>query len=554
MINNPQVSYSGLTIVVDDKSRFDTTQLISGTAGSYFDNCLLTEPQYGVFRANCEIRTLAECKTLPFRPYTTALLLLGEESLKWAKPGVTLGEQRGSPFMMDSKVCVASYIPQDAFDRRDYFKDEEGDDDEDSAEEDVKSTHGKTRRKNWKFWLREDVKKAVRLCKNGLVIDEPTIHLWPTADSVVELLGSVRNGTVYFDIETDALLQMTCFGFSFNGKDVYVVPMLQTYLNPRQYYYDDTDTARILRALCVCLCGNNVVIHNSSFDLFVLIWRYHLPIHARVFDTMLVTSRLYADIEKSLGHCVSLYTDLPYHKNEGVFEPRTLADTETLYRYNAKDVHAMSLIKRGMEEKAVKLKAVDSINQVNSMVMPYLVATLQGMAVDWSKLDAMVTANDRKKFQISRMLSILTGKPDFNPNSHQQVGKYLYDEIGFERPKKDPTNEKTLLSLLLYRDVAVIHCVLEYRGLTKQSGKLKFLHWGGLYHSGYDVATGVSDVKAGFTTSWKLAGASTMRLSSSKVMSRTGKKPRTYFGGWGDNAQNFEKELRKVIVPADYVS
>lgn len=110
MINNPQVSYSGLTIVVDDKSRFDTTQLISGTAGSYFDNCLLTEPQYGVFRANCEIRTLAECKTLPFRPYTTALLLLGEESLKWAKPGVTLGEQRGSPFMMDSKVCVASYI------------------------------------------------------------------------------------------------------------------------------------------------------------------------------------------------------------------------------------------------------------------------------------------------------------------------------------------------------------------------------------------------------------------------------------------------------------
>ncbi len=73
----------------------------------------------------------------------------------------------------------------------------------------------------------------------------------------------------------------------------------------------------MLRALAVALRDNTVVIHNALFDLFVLAYRYGIPAPPNVYDTMLAHHRLFPEVEKSLGHCISLYTDPTLSQERG---------------------------------------------------------------------------------------------------------------------------------------------------------------------------------------------------------------------------------------------
>lgn len=531
-IPDPNFKYSGLTIILDKPSRFDLKgRLCSGFAGQYFDECLMAGANPAIHRESVEVRTLSDSHQQLLAD-TKCLLLLGEDTLKRYLPNVTLNEQRGAPFRWNNLTCIASYTPQDSYDRRDYFSGEDDNEEETSTEEAAaeKSTHGATRRKNWRFWMRQDVKKAVRLTTSLPITPRPTYHIRPDLHDVVRLLSTTRDTDFYFDIENDKNLQMTCFGFSFDDKDIYVVPMLQTHVNPKQYYYNKTHL--LLRAIAVALRNNRVVIHNSMYDLFVLAWRYGIPIGGRVYDTMLAWNRCYIEVEKSLGHVISATTDLPYHKNEGVFEPHNESQNQQLLEYNGKDVFALTQIKPKLELLAKQLGATESVDLANRMVNGYLPMILQGMNYDEKKLQAKVDYNLRKMVQVKRILRHVTGQ-DFNPRSWQQVSSYLYDGLGIKKPEKDPTNEKTLLQLLLKYEIPAIHGILAYRQTGKQNGKLKFNPFTGLY-KGHDIPSSGKR----FTCSYNLAGSVTMRLSSRKLLRR-----------WGDNSQNFEKELRKVITP-----
>lgn len=536
----PTTSYSGFTIVLSKPSRFDTTHLLSGNAGSWVDSSIAST---GLTRYGCDIRTL-DTLGEGLLPNTRAVLLLGIEALDKFKHDefLLLTQQRGAPFVIDGITYIASFDAQDCYDRYDYFKDDESEEVKQDDKDNEKSNKGTTQRKNWRFWLRNDIKKSCRIAQHGTTVCEPNYHLWPDLKEVVDILTTTKGKHLYFDIETDSNLQMTCFGFSFNADDIYIVPMWQTDRPNKEYYYGQ-DTVFLLRALGVALRDNITVIHNAMFDLFVLAWRYGISLEGRVYDTMLSHTRCFIEVEKSLGHCISLYTDLPYHKNDGVFEPHNHHQTQQLYEYNGKDVYALTQIKPKIDEQAVRLNATESIQQVNSMVIPYLTIMLQGMNVDMARIINITSEGERRKIQLKRILTILTNGLDFNPNSHQQVSKYLYAntfknaETGrtyrIPKPKEDPTNEKTLLQLLLKHNLPTIPIILSYRQVGKRISKCRFRLYSGL-HWGKDISS--SDTR--FTTSYNLGRTTTMRLGSRKLLRR-----------WGDNAQNFEEELRSIVVP-----
>jgi DNA polymerase I-like protein with 3'-5' exonuclease and polymerase domains len=495
--------------------------------------------------------------------------------------GVTLGEQRGSPLLraidieephlLEKAVLdlaglagnpsgvrvmtkrteivpfIFSYAPQDAEDRADYFSEDEDKEVEGAEDKSNAKTHGKTRRKNWKFWAKADIRKACRIAREGLrQLPEPKYHLWPKAEEVIAVLKSAKGCNFYFDIETVEDLRMTCFGFSVDeGQNVYVVPMLQTHVG-NTYYYGEEKTYLVLHALgCALLC-NTVVVHNSMFDLFVTCWRYGLPLGHSVFDSMLAHNRCYIETEKSLGHNISLYTDLPYHKNEGVFRPWNHSQAEDLYRYNGKDVYALTQLKPALEVEARKLEATESMELANRMVRPYLTATLQGMRYDKPKLEAKAENNEKMLNQIQKVINLIVGYP-LNPRSSQQVAKYLYDKkgLGIKKPVNDPTNEKTLLQLMLKQYVNVVPWILLYRGIAKEGcierdekgvktgigGTLGFLPW-----EGFPIWNKSPEPR--FTTMYKLAGTTTMRLACGKVL-----------GTHGGQGQNWTKQQSKLIIP-----
>jgi len=519
----PTLPYSGLTIVLDRRSRFDEPdRLLCGQAGSFFDSAL------GMPRAACDIRLWSTLEE-GWLPGTRVVLLLGECFTAF-QDDANLNQLRGSPWQSDGKVFVATYAPQDALDRKDYFSD---DTESTARRDDDKTTGATTRRQNWPFWMRRDIGKAIDILRNGLHVAQFEEPQFAPVATLEQELSRTRDTHLFLDIETDSQLRLTCLGYKFRGQPTRVIPMFQTHRPSDGYYHGRFDTARLLRALAVAMSQNTTVIHNALFDLFVLAWRYGIPPGHRIIDTMLLQHRLYPDLEKSLGHCLSLYTHQPYHKSEGIFEPHNLEQAQQLYSYNAKDVQSLELLLPIMQQHAAKLDATESAAHACSMVRPYLTAILQGLRLDVPHIRDRITDNLLKQQQVRRLIGIACGY-DLNPNSPKQVSQYLYDKrfgMGYKKPPKDPTNEKTLFTLRLKHPNPAIGAILEYRRCSKENGQLGFNFWPG--------PRSTCDYSAPRTTTgYNLAGTNTFRLAS-----------RALLGQWGSNLQNLPKHLRKLVLP-----
>lgn len=551
----PILPYNGLTIILENPSRFDikNNSLLSGPVSNFVDINLGAVSRFG-----CLITTPHEYINLP--EGTKIVLLLGEgaHNLIHKNRGVSLMAQRGSPYVKDGVIYISSFFPQDCEDRKDYEGEYNsmggnwGGDEDDSKkvekDSETKGTKGSTRRVNWKFWLRHDIKKAARLLTEGIKLGEYKTQICYDPEEAINLLTNTKNANLYLDIETTFDLTLTCVGISFSG-DCLVIPFYQTHLAQGGYFFGEKDTCRILRALAIAFRDNTVVVHNAMFDLLVMSWKYRLPLPSKVVCTMIAHHRNYPEVEKSLGHVLSLYTDQPYHKNEGVFHPYTQSQAEQLYAYNGKDVLALPLILDGIYKTADRLKSRESIKQGYSMITPYLEATLQGMRVDNTKRREMIDECEKKRFQMCRISSLLTsdipyaqkldnkGKrkilAGFNPHSWQQVAKYLYMDMGLPEPIKDKTNSKTLLQLYIKTRNPVIPIILEARAQGKNRGDLDFSTYPGVNF--YIKNTSISDR---ITCSWKLTGTNTFRLSSAALL-----------GEYGRNVQNFSGSDRRCIIP-----
>lgn len=499
----PKLSYSGLTVVLSNPSRFDRTQLLTATGGNFFLNdCLY--PHFN--RYQLDIRTLENKE--PYLPGTNCVLALGEQAIKmFPSLSTSLGEQRGSPIYTSSGIPVIfSYLPQDTQDIKDYesefnpllnlsSEDSERDADKLSAQ-DEKRRHGKTSRKHWAFWLQKDVEKAIILTQNNgkppSTYDntETSYIIYPPSESVISLLTSTKNQDFYFDIETDANLNITCFAFGFALDKIYVVPVIR-----HDYSYAYPNISNIFHALAICIRDNCAVAHNGAgFDFFVLAHKYRIPIGKRVYDTMLAQNRIYPEIEKSLGHCISLpWMFEPYHKDEGNFSYGTEAQAAQLWRYCGKDVSSLIRLKKAQTDYAkTKIGIRSSIDSVNSYIRPYLCTMLLGIRYDKSVLEKVMDENDKLMNQYIRMLELLIGKENLKtirgsgksamPGSPKQCVRYFHEMLNYAvvartdegNPKLDA---KAMFKLKLKIENPVIDVILAYRRCSKESGSLKFIPW-----------------------------------------------------------------------------
>lgn len=541
MISPPKLDYSGVTVILSHASRFDKEELISGTAGEWFDYCFRP-----LSRLTSELRTIDE--KLPLRSGTNAVLLCGLNALNFLKlpEGTKLSNVRGTPYTREGITALATFHPQDAMDPKNYEEqlnktlyvgdgdasDEDTDSDNESEGNSIASTKNKgaTSRANYKFWLYQDCKK---LATAAPVFQFPTNEcyheIYPPATRVVQWMDSLSGQRVYFDIETNPqTFELLCFSMGVSAEHVITVPI-------RQYNssiaYDEYSIARIVRALCGVFKRNTIVGHNVVFDLFVLMWKWRIPPPPwdQIEDTMVMHHRNYLGIEKSLGHCISLYTNQPYHKDEGNFFPRNHAQDMSLWSYNAKDVEVLPLIHKGILQHGEKLGTLSAMKQGNEAIRWLMTIMYRGVSVDTEKLCKMIDRNDKfKEFFVGRVIPKLVGY-NLNPQSADQVSDYLYNKLGLKRNlrsdhTKTGTGKKSLYSIQIKKDVPVVTAILAMRRLTTEQGKLKSLLWrGNRWTGGYNVA-----------------GPKSLRLSSNKL-----------FGEWGTNMQNFKKGIKKLVIPDD---
>jgi hypothetical protein len=489
----PKFHYSGLSIILANQSRFDDKELLSGNGGYYLKSeCL--QPEINIWQ--CDVRLIDDPS--PLLPNTKVILLLGEKAHhKFTGLKTSLDENRGSPVIVNSIPCISSFTPQDAVDPRNHEArmNEHYEDVSEYASEEIAAGEvfeskgrGKTKRNNYRFWLKQDTKKAIRILNNNGILPSPyypapNYHIYPNSSEVINLLTSHKNDTLYIDIETDFItLDIRCIAFAFerNPLDIYVVPILTA----PNYEWAYNNVHQILRGFSVAFRDNITCAHNGQlFDFLVFAWKYRLCIN-KAIDTMLQQQRIYPDVEKSLGHCVSLWTYEPYHKNEGVHSYMSKAQAESLYLYCGKDVYTMMLVNKAQREFAKNdFGLLDSIERGNRAIKPYLTTTFLGMHYNEELRQKKIKENDRLMMQYLRIIKLLTGD-DIEPLiSNKKCVEYFHNRLNYKVVGRTETGapslkEEDLLKLKIkYPENIVIDFLIKYRGVQKETGVLNFKSW-----------------------------------------------------------------------------
>jgi hypothetical protein len=503
--NKPKLSYCGLTIILSNPSRFDTVSLLSSTGGFLLNDCLTSSYS----RLHCDVRLKEEQDIL--LPKTQAILLLGESALHKYLPNTinnSLHEMRGSYFEKGAfgLPTIATYLPQDAADFKnyeaqfnpeaeDFTEDGYVDEDDDTENEDLKGM-GRTKRANYAFWIKADCAKIISILKGEVPQKtKPKLILEPDSKDVVECLLDNKDKDFLFDMETDYEDQnMLCFAFSFDYNTIYCVPIID--YNYRLY---SSNTGRILCALQEAIKNNTTVAHNGgNFDFLVLAMKYRIAIK-RVYDTMIAQHRIYPACEKSLGHCVSLWTWEKFHKDMDSKSYRSREDMIKKLTYCGHDVFTMGLVKKEQDKFAQTIPGLsESIQVANDSIRPYLTCMMQGIRYDDEELKRVSFNNDRLMEQYIRITNMLLGPVGLQevkrglkgtskaafPGSNKQCVEYFHNILEYpvvfksQKTGEPSLGKKSLFKLALkYPDNPVIRLVILYRLLKKETSALQFNPW-----------------------------------------------------------------------------
>lgn len=226
----------------------------------------------------------------------------GEKNNKSA-PGTGIGRYRGSILpssIVEGRKVVATHHP--AYITRNYL---------------------------WHPIFDIDIKKVVdqssfpdiRYPLFDVLVDPP--NLWELVD---ELCGAEW---LSFDIETFAPGEMSCFGVTDRADRAIVL----TYQNP-----DGFEAARR-----ICESPAKKIAQYGTYDCRFLNHFFGWSVNNYAFDTYIATAEILPQFPRRLDFLTSIYTDLPYYKEERKRWKRTM-DLSLLWQYNAKDVVATWLI------------------------------------------------------------------------------------------------------------------------------------------------------------------------------------------------------------------
>jgi hypothetical protein len=524
----PILPYCGLTIILSNPSRFDTESLISGHAGVLFDHYL--QP---LNRHACDIKTIDEPEI--FLPNTKVVLVMGARACEYLNIDKiqTLSQARGSVYERNGMAVIPTFHPQDCADRKNYEAtlnkhliqddiNEEADNDEDDGDDSAVKDKGPTSRRNYLFWFGKDLWKARQILKTGIQKNKCNYIIYPPASTFYEWCLNQRGQKIFLDIETNPeTQQLLCFSVSNSAKEVLTIPVLQFNGN---LAYNPESLGRIFRGLVWLFKHNNLVLHNGSYDLFMLMWRFKIPppMHEQIEDTMIRHRRLFPDVEKSLGHCISFLTHELYHKDEGMFFPKNHDQDKKLWLYNAKDVERTAQVYYAQEYWIELFKARGSVNHGCNAIRTMLLKQLRGVKVDLKSLCKQIDINEKMlDFWNNRVLSKLVGYR-INARSPQAVGKYLYEHLGLKQPMTgSATGKKTLYTLQMKHDIPALSVILHVRRISTEQGKLRSVLW--------------NDGR--WTGTFDLAGPKSFRLASKKLL-----------GHYGTNMQNFNKRTKKHVI------
>lgn len=251
-----------------------------------------------------------------------------------------------------------------------------------------------------------------------------------------------------FDIETWFQIPI-CISFCFDGFESVCVPLMDTSI--------DTDNRSLMFEMIDKLLRSPIpkVNQNIKYDWKIL-ERWGFVVNNIIGDTMLASSVLYCEFPKNLGFLTSIYTELPYFKDEGKqFDPDK-NKRDRYYLYNAKDSLADHQIYTTQLTELNELNVRPVYDNLIRILPIYRRMEDRGIRIDKMKQNELLNKYSSlfsiEALKCRRLLNV----DYFNPLSPQQCKEAIFGELGYRKVRgmktsKDgtPSTDENSLDLLL---------------------------------------------------------------------------------------------------------
>lgn len=238
-----------------------------------------------------------------------------------------------------------------------------------------------------------------------------------------------------FDIETYAQIPV-CIGFCFDGYESVCVPLTDPHV--------DRDNRALMMMQIDQLLRSRIPKKNQNIKYdWKILERWGFRVNNIVGDSQLASSVLYCEFPKNLGFLTSIYTDLPYHKDEGKAIDPDKNKKDRLYLYCAKDCLATWQVCDKQEKELDELNVRPVYNNVMTCVPIYRRMEDKGIRRDEEQRIALQAKYESLyRIQLLKLKSLLNTSY-FNPLSSKQVHSAVFDELGFSKVQGMGTSKKT---------------------------------------------------------------------------------------------------------------
>lgn len=235
------------------------------------------------------------------------------------------------------------------------------------------------------------------------------------------------------DIETHFGF-ITCLGFCHDGKEAISIPLLLGMLK------DYEEQGRVYSLIAEILRSPIPKVNQNILYDITLLERWGIKTNNIIGDTMLLAGVIYPELPKDLGFLNSLYTDIPYYKDEGRdYDPR-IHRPEKLLRYNALDCLSTWRI---WDEQLKDAAQMGVKKFYFHYIMPTAFYTYKKMSEHGIRRDETQRLKLLHKYvplreECQQFITEGVGQ-HINPNSPKQVAHLVYDIL--DCPKQYTVNE-----------------------------------------------------------------------------------------------------------------
>lgn len=273
---------------------------------------------------------------------------------------------------------------------------------------------------------------------------------------------------------------------------------------------------------------------NFIFDTQFLLNRYGIRPRGKLHCTQIAQKISYPDFPAGLDFVTSMYTDIPYYKQDGKqWMKMGTGSWQEWWNYNGMD----SIVPSESLPKQFKVlerqNNIETYERQRKLIEPLIYMSERGIKIDVSSMLDYQQEQKKELESLAEKLYSIVGY-EINYNSPKQLMDYFYKDLGHKPYKKrnqkgqytDTTNVDALKRLARdqsFKGSESARIMLDIRGLSKRISTY--------------LNIGKVDKDGRMRSSYKPVGAETGRISSGE----------TIFGK-GGNAQNVPHDLLRFYL------